>query len=320
MTVPKITLVTPVYNEQESLPHYLKAVEETLFSRKEYDFHVVFVDDGSSDRSWEVIRGMCDRNPRFTGIRLSRNYGAHVAVTAGLSVAEGAAVAVLPCDLQDPVAVIPQFLEKWKTGARIVWGKRRTRQDALWRRLTSFLFFLIVRRIAMPKGSRFTTGGFFLIDRKVADSYLQFQERNPITFAIVAWTGFEQATVEYDRDARVAGKSGWRLSAMIKSMYDVIIGYSPVPVRLITVIGVVASLFSVALALSLLYTKLTGSPRPGWTASMLTVSVFFGIQFLMTGLMGEYLYRIYAEVVRRPLYLVADRIGSDSAGRVPSPR
>ncbi len=303
---PRVTIVTPVFNEEQTLPLYRAAVEQALLRSEEYDFRVLFIDDGSSDASWRTICEISRQDPRFRGRRLSRNFGANVADTAGLAVADGDAVAVLACDLQDPPEVILQFLEQWRRGARIVWGRRRSRGDALWRVVVSSLFFRTMRAIAMPRGSKFQTGGFFLADRRVVESFRQFPETNRIVFALMAWTGFDQAVVDYDRKPRAAGTSGWSAERMLRAMYDGIIGFSPLPVRLITLIGVLAFFFSFLVAGYLLYCKLTGSPMLGWTGIMLAISVFSGIQFLLTGLVGEYLYRIYAEVTRRPLYFVSD--------------
>jgi glycosyltransferase involved in cell wall biosynthesis len=310
---PHIVVVTAVFNEEDSLPLYEQGVRKVLLSRTDYTFEVLLVDDGSSDRSWELICGICRRDPRFRGIRLSRNFGAHIAEWAGFAHADGDAVVTLPCDLQDPPEVILQFLEKWGAGARIVWGRRRTRDDQFWRRFTSAAFFRLIRRFAMPPGSKVTTGGFMLLDRRVLDSLMEFQECNRMTFALVAWTGFDQAVVEYDRRARVAGRSGWTLGKMIKSMYDTFIGFSFLPVRLMTLSGVVMFVLSMLLAAYMLFNGLRGHSLPGWSSIMLVMSFLFGFQFLLMGVVGEYLFRIYSEVVRRPLYLVSETAGLPDA-------
>jgi glycosyltransferase involved in cell wall biosynthesis len=285
-------------------------------SRTDYRFEVLFVDDGSRDRSWEIIRGICGRDARFRGIRLSRNFGANVADSAGLANVEGDAVATLPCDLQDPPEVILQFLEKWRAGARFVWGYRRTRADAVWRRWTSKMFLGMVRRFAMPTGSKVTTGGFLLLDRKVRESLLQFEERSRVVFALVAWTGFDQAYVEYDRRARVAGSSGWTFGRMIKSMYDMFIGFSFLPVRLMTLSGIAMFFLSMLWAGYMVFNWWTSHPLPGWSSIMLALALLFGFQFLLMGIAGEYLYRIYTEVVHRPLYLISDKTQSVEAKAV----
>lgn len=303
---PKITVLTPVYNEEACLPRFEQAVVADLFSRTDYDFRVLFVDDGSRDRSWSLIRELSARDPRFQGIRLSRNFGSHIALAAGFFNADGDAMATLPCDLQDPPRVVLEFLGKWRAGAQIVWGRRRTRDDERWRVWASHLFYRLVRRFAMPSQSQFATGSFLLADRRVVECYREYRERNRITFALVAWTGFEQAVVDYDRAARVAGQSGWSVSRMMKSMYDTFIGFSFLPIRLMTFAGLSAFALTAVMLAYLLSCWSTGNPAPGWTSIMFTVSFFSGIQFLLMGITGEYLYRIYIEVVRRPLYFTSD--------------
>jgi len=299
-------ILTPVYNEEETLPLYKEAVTEVLLSNKNYDFRVLFIDDGSTDRSWEIICDICKQDERFKGIRLSRNYGSHVALSAGFMNSEGDAVTILACDLQDPPEVILRFLEKWQAGAKIVWGHRLTRKDELWRTLASHLFYKLIRRYAMPRKSQFTTGSFLLVDNLVVNCLKQFHEHNRITFALVAWTGFEQTTVDYDRKQRVAGKSGWSFSKMIKAMYDTFIGFSLLPIRIMTIIGALVSALTVPISIYLVYGWLTGSPLMGWTSLMLAVVLLFGIQFLFMSISGEYLYRIYSESVRRPLYFISE--------------
>ena len=307
---PRVIILTAVYNEEEALPIYARTVSETLLSRPEYDFRVLFIEDGSRDHSWEIIRELSQRDSRFEGIRLSRNFGSHTALSAGFAEARGDAVAILACDLQDPPEVVLEFLKKWEEGVQIVWGHRRTRKDQYWRILTSNLFCRLLRRFAMPHGSQFTTGSFFLADRRVAECMRQFPERSRITFALAAWTGFEQATVHYDRKQRVSGVSGWNFSKMLKTMYDAFIGFSFLPVRLITLVGIAASLLTIALAAYLWYSWLTGNPVLGWTSQMMTMALFFGVQCFLMGIVGEYLYRIYAEVVRRPLYFISEQVKS----------
>jgi glycosyltransferase involved in cell wall biosynthesis len=307
-SAPRLVILTPVHNEAENLPRYEAEVRATLLDRSDLQGQVLFIDDGSTDSSWDLIRDICRRDPRFTAIRLSRNYGSHIALSAGFEHDRGDCVCTLSCDLQDPPEVILEFLARWREGARIVWGKRRTREDARWRVAFSNLFFELIRRHAMPRRSRFTTGSFFLVDRKVADCFRQFREHNRITFALVAWTGFDQAVVEYDRKKRVAGVSKWTFAKMIKAMYDTFIGFSTLPIRLITWMGLGLFVLAFLGLLWLVISKLAGNPLPGWTSIMVTVLFGFGLQFLILGVMGEYLHRIYSEAVRRPLFFISDQI------------
>ena len=306
---PRVTVITPVFNEQDSLPLYVETVRNVLLARTDIEFDMLFIDDGSTDNSWELIERVCGADRRFRGLRLSRNFGAHIAVCAGFDAAHADAVAILACDLQDPPETVLDFVAKWKAGADIVWGHRRERDDALWRRLVSRLFGAAMRRYAMPRGSRFTTGSFLLADRRVVEAVRQMRERSRITFALVAWTGFRQEIVQYDRKRRRAGRSGWTFWRMVLTMYDAFVGFSLLPIRLTTALGIAVSLLNVPLAIYLVARWWLGNPLPGYTSVMLVLTVFFGMQFLLMGLIGEYLQRIYLEAVNRPLYFVADRCG-----------
>jgi dolichol-phosphate mannosyltransferase len=303
---PSVLILTPVYNETAGLAAYEQAVRDTLLSRTDCSVRVLFIDDGSIDDSWEQIRRIAARDGRFRGIRLSRNYGSHVALSAGFANAGDAdAVATLASDLQDPPEVASQFIDTWKRGADIVWGKRRTRDESRFRVWTSRVFESLIRRHAMPPRSRFTTGSFLLVDRTVANCFAQFQEHNRVTFALVAWTGFSEAVVEYERQRRRSGVSGWTYGRMVKTMYDTFIGFSQTPIRVMTITGGLVSLLTIPMAGYIVYHRIAGHPILGWTSTMLPLTLFFGLQFLMMGIVGEYLYRIYAEVVRRPLYFIS---------------
>jgi dolichol-phosphate mannosyltransferase len=303
---PVVLVLTPVYNETAGLAAYEAAVTATLLSRTDCRVRVLFIEDGSSDDSWRQICEIAARDARFSGIRLSRNYGSHIALSAGFAnIGDADAVATLACDLQDPPDVVSQFIDTWKRGIEIVWGKRITRDESSAKVWTSRIFESLIRKHAMPRRSRFTTGSFLLVDRKVAECFAQFQEHNRVTFALVAWTGFSEAVVDYHRQRRRSGVSGWTYGQMVKTMYDTFIGFSLMPIRLMTITGALVSLLTIPIAGYILYHRLAGRPILGWTSVMIALTLFFGLQFLMMGVVGEYLYRIYAEVVRRPLYFVS---------------
>lgn len=313
---PKLTVVTPVFNEAGNLDRYADEVSATLLVRDDMDTRVLFVDDGSADDSWARIEQIAARDARFSGIRLSRNFGSHIALGAGFAGVpdDTDAVATLACDLQDPPTTVLEFVDAWRGGADIVWGARRERGDERWRVWASNMFTRLLRTHAMPRGSLFTTGSFLLMDRTVLQCVQRFKEHNRITFALVAWTGFEQAQVPYDRRQRVAGRSGWSFGRMVRTMYDAFVGFSTLPTRVITTAAFVAFLIAAALVGYLLVIALLGSPVPGWTSQMLLLSGFFGVQFSLTAIMGEYLHRIHAEVLHRPLYFVSDSTGPSPTG------
>ena len=306
MGTPTVLILTPVYNETAGLDAYERAVRDTLLARTDCSVHVLFIDDGSTDDSWEKIRAIAARDGRFRGIRLSRNYGSHIALSAGFAnIGDADAVATLASDLQDPPEVVSQFIDAWQRGSDIVWGKRTTRDESWLRVVTSRMFERLIRRHAMPRRSKFTTGSFLLVDRKVAECFANFHEHNRVTFALVAWTGFSEGVVEYERRRRQTGKSGWTYGRMVKTMYDTFIGFSQTPIRVMTIMGALVSLLTLPMAGYIVYHRLAGHPILGWTSIMLPLTLFFGLQFLMMGIVGEYLYRIYAEVVRRPLYFIS---------------
>jgi dolichol-phosphate mannosyltransferase len=309
----RVTVVTPVYDEAAGLDAYEAAVTDVLLSRTDVDFTVLLVDDGSSDGSWPAIRELCARDPRFRAVRLSRNFGSHTALAAGFDHVDddAGAVATLAADLQDPPETVLAFVEEWRRGAHIVWGERTVRGDARWRRAASRLFQGLLRRFAMPKGSRFTTGSFFLMDRVVLEAVRRFEEANRITFALVAWTGFDQARVPYERRERRSGVSGWSFGSMLRALYDAFISFSTLPIRVMTWVAIASVLVTLGLAGYFLAVGLTGTSAPGWASQMLLLSLFFGIQFWLLATLGEYLTRIHREAARRPLYFVSDRTGAD---------
>jgi glycosyltransferase involved in cell wall biosynthesis len=305
MGSPNVQILTPFYNEEECFESYVEAVESTLLSRDDVEYRFLLIDDGSTDRTWELIQRQCEMSPRFRGLRLSRNFGAHTAETAGLDICNADAVVILSADLQDPPEVVPTLVEAWRQGADVVFGHRRLRGDSRWRILASKGFETLLRRFAMPRGSKFATGGFLLMDRQVVECVRQMREANRLIFGLVAWTGFRQAVVEYDRQHRVAGQSAWSLVRMIRSMYDGLIGFSAAIPRAVTLLGAFFSVIGFVAALYFLLNAMFFSPMPGWSTIMVTLSVFFGIVFMILGTICEYLLRIYIEATRRPLYFIA---------------
>lgn len=311
---PRVAIVTPVFDEEAGLSRYEEEVTSILVERPDMDVRVILVDDGSRDDSWSRIVDICRRRPNFRGLRLSRNFGPHVAITAGVDhpdAIDADAVAVLACDLQDPPETVLDFVAAWRGGADVVWGARRSRRDSTWRIWLSNAFFLAIRRWAMPRGSKFTTGSFLLMDRKVAACFRRFREHGRVTFALVAWTGFEQAVVEYDRRARRSGASGWSPTRLLRAAYDTFIGFSEVPARAITVLGVTVFMLSMAFIVYLLASWLLSDVQPGWTGIMVAITTFFGLLFMMVGMMAEYLQRIFIETTGRPLYFVSRSTDED---------
>jgi len=306
-----LCVLTPVYNEIGNLDRYVNEVTRILFSRSDLDAHVLFIDDGSSDDSWDKIQDIANTSDRFAALRLSRNFGSHTALIAGFDYVreEADIVATLACDLQDPPETILEFVEKWRDGFDVVWGARENRADGMLRKVASRNLEYILRRFAMPRNSQFRTGSFFLIDRVVLDCVRQFREHSRVTFALVAWTGFEQSTVMYNRGPRLAGRSGWSLGQLLNTAYDVFIGFSPIPAKVLTAFGIFMLFGSVAATAYVVTEWFLRDVQPGWTGLMATMTLCFGLLFVMLGVSFEYLYRIFVETKSRPLYFVARRVG-----------
>jgi glycosyltransferase involved in cell wall biosynthesis len=309
---PLLVVVTPVYNEAQGLATYAAEVRRILFERSDIRVRVILVDDGSTDESWKIVSQLVASDDRFSAVRLSRNFGAHTAIAAGFDHVDKDAdlIATLACDLQDPPETILAFIEEWRNGASIVWGARRSRSDGIWRRIASRLLETGLRRYAMPRNSKFQTGSFFLIERVVLDGVRQFREHARVTFALVAWTGFDQAVVNYDRRARTEGRSGWSFAQMLNTAYDVFIGFSPVPAKVLTGFGFVMLIVSIVAVFYLVFTWLVQDVQVGWTGLMATMTLCFGLLFMMIGISFEYLFRIFVETKDRPLYLVSQRAGN----------
>lgn len=309
---PRLVVVTPVYDERDALPAYVDEVRRTVLDQPDMCTRVLLVDDGSRDGSWSFICSLARGDGRFRGVRLSRNYGSHVALAAGFaSLNEDFDLAVvLACDLQDPPSVVRSMVGEWRRGADVVWGVREAREDPWLRVAASRVFEASLRRWAMPPGSLFSTGSFVLLDRKVVMAVRQMPERYPITFALVAWTGFDQARVGYERAPRSVGRSRWRFRGLVETMYGAFVGFSSLPIRLMKLAAVGAASLGVGMVVYLLLEASTHRTAPGWVSQMLLLSVFFTIQFGLTALIGEYLARIYTEAVGRPRFFVSDDTGA----------
>ena len=316
-STPRFVIVTPVYDEVDCLPLYVEAVTRIILDRQDVAASVLFIDDGSTDKSWDAIEELCDRDKRFQGIRLSRNVGSHTATMAAFhNLPEDVdAAVIMGCDLQDPPETALALLDEWRSGADIVWGQRRTRDDPVVRRVGSKVFHALLRR-SMPRGSLITAGGFILMDRRVVSAVVEMKEQNRVTFALVAWTGFNQARVLYDRPKRVAGKSGWSPGKIMKLTYDAFIGFSTLPLRIMRTVAALAALVAGALSIYLIAHAASGHPVHGLTSTLLVPSVFFAIQFALMAIVGEYLHRIYNEVVQRPPFFISEQTTafSDSTG------
>ena len=307
---PAISIVAPCFNEEEVLPRTLPRLHAAGQATGS-TYEIVLVDDGSHDRTWEIITAAAARDPRVRGVRLSRNFGHQMALTAGLERARGADVLIIDADLQDPPELLGRMLEKRREGFDIVYGQRQSRAGETWfKRVTAGMFYRLIgylSEVPIPAD----TGDFRLMSRRAVDAFLQLPESTRFIRGMVAWIGYPQVAVLYDREARAAGTTKYSLGKMVRFSADALTGFSIKPLRVATFAS--AALFGAAFALTVwavVVWLLNGTVR-GWASLIVTILVVGGVQTLILGIIGEYIGRLFIEMKRRPLYLVRDDTGGD---------
>jgi len=305
-----LSVVIPIKDEIDVLPELVRRLGDVLRGDLA-ESEIVLVDDGSTDGSAEWIARRHDEDPRVKLVSLSRNFGHQAAVTAGLGHAAGEAVVLMDGDLQDPPEVIPRLVEAWRGGSEIVQTVKASRSESLPRRVAFRAFYRLIHALSTTE-LPLQAGLFSLLDRRAVDHLLQLPERNRYLAGLRSWVGFSHATVDYDRDPRHSGRPRQSLGRLVGLALDGIFSFSNLPLRLATVFGGFVSLVAFAIMVTVLYQKLfTDRAILGW-ASLMTSTLFLGGVILLTiGIIGEYVGRIYDEVKRRPLYIVADRVGFD---------
>lgn len=301
-----ISFVIPVYDEQDGIMEFHKVLDQAIFAYgTKYNFEILYVNDGSKDNSWSMLAQIAEADPRVTLLNLSRNFGHQIAITAGLDHADGDAVIIMDADLQDPPAVALQMIRKWEEGYHVVYGKRRSRKDTWFKKITASGFYKLINRFTnfhIPEN----TGDFRLMDKKVVESLRKFREKNRYMRGLVAFTGFNQHALEFDRDERFAGSTHYPLSKMIRLAADGMFSFSTKPLQLIAQLGVFVSAVSfigIAYAIIMYFIR-PDITVPGWTMMIISILFTSGIQLIVLGVLGAYIGRIYTEVQNRPLYLV----------------
>jgi len=305
-----LSIVVPVYNEETNIEPFYRQLLGAL-AEVDMQAEILFVDDGSKDGTHEAIALLAKEDPRVKCLRFSRNFGSHAATTAGLRHARGDAAVFISVDLQDPPELIKAFVERWREGYHVVWGVRESRDDPWSKKTLARLFYALIRRIALPE---YPPEGmdFGLLDRQVIDVFNSFEEADRIVPTILVWAGFRQAQIGYHRAARRSGVSKWPLRKRIKSAIDVIVSFSYLPIRFMSYFGMLVSLLGFGYGVFLIGRRLFfGLGEAGWPSVMVTVLFLGGIQLIMLGVLGEYIWRTSAQVRRRPLYIVMERIGFD---------
>jgi len=301
----KITIVVPFLNEKENLPVLLERLAGTFAGRAE-DWELLLVDDGSTDGSAEWAVAQAQANSHVRVVRLSRNFGHQLAITAGLDRSDGDAVVVMDADLQDPPETIGPMVDKWREGHEVVYAVRRSRAGETWsKKFLAAGFYRVFRRLAKVN-IPMDAGDFRLVDRCVVDALREMRELHRFMRGLTCWVGFRQASVEYDRAARFAGETKYPVWKSARLAFDAITSFSASPLRWIAVLGVGICAVAALWVLFVLAQALVnpGSMQKGW-ASTIAVMVFLGgVQLVSIGLLGQYVSRIFEEGKRRPLYLV----------------
>jgi dolichol-phosphate mannosyltransferase len=305
-----LTIVVPAYNEAENLPVLYQRIVALDWAVIGMDFELLVVDDHSTDGTDETIERLREADPRVKTLRFSRNFGSHAACTAGLEAAGGRAAVVLAADLQDPPEIIPSLVDEWRKGGAIVWAVRGVRQGETWQtKLSARLFYSLIKRMTRmdmpPNGA-----DFFLLDRAVLDALRTVPERNTSLVAQIQWLGFAQRSLEYTKQARAAGRSKWTLAKRIKLSIDWIVGFSYTPIRLMSVVGLTFACAGFLYAIFLIVRRVSFAvPVEGWTSLISVVLITSGVQLVMLGVLGEYLWRSFDASRQRPRFIIERRRG-----------
>ena len=310
----KISVVIPMYYEEEVAKECYEKVSNVLKSlEKKYDYEIIFVNDGSKDKTLEILKDIAKDDKRAKIISFSRNFGHQAAVTAGLKEVSGDAIVIIDADLQDPPELIPQMLELWEQGNEVIYGKRKTRKgESAFKLLTAKMFYKTLNALSdveIPKD----TGDFRLVDRKVVDVINSLPEHNKFLRGLFSWVGFKQEAYEYERQERYAGKTKYPLKKMLKLASDGIISFSTKPLKLVGALGVVSIIISIILLIYALisYIFKLNQLSAGWTSIIVAVTFFAGVQLLSLWVISEYIGRIYDESKGRPQYIVDKKINFD---------
>ena len=309
-----LSVVVPCLDEEAVVAETHRRLVAVLETVPDFDFELVYVDDGSRDATLEHLREFQRTDPRVRVLVLARNFGSELAMTAGLAEAAGDVVALMDADLQDPPEVILEMLDRWRQGAVIAYGLRSERAgENRYKRWTSKVFYRLMRCIAdvpIPLDA----GDFRVMDRRAVEALLAMPERDRFTRGLVAWTGFRQDPVPYRRHPRLAGRTKFPFRKLLRLAVDGILSFSLLPLRLAIWIGFLAAGLALSgVVYALLVRLFTDTWVSGWAALFIAVSFLGGVQLVLIGVLGEYLGRIYGEVKRRPLYFVKERLGFASA-------
>ena len=302
-----ITIIIPAYNEEKVLPLLFKRLDDLAKNNEGYDFEFLFINDGSKDRTIDLIRQKSDKDTRVSYIDLSRNFGKERAMLAGFDYAKGDAMVIIDADLQDPPELIPKMIKLWESGYDDVYAKRKSREGETWlKKSTSRWFYSILEKLSAVEIQR-DTGDFRLLDRRAVEALKTLRESNRYTKGMFSWIGFKKKEIFYDRDPRAAGETKWNYPKLINLAIEGITSFTTAPLRFSTYMGFIVSIFAFLWSAYLIIRKLFFSvDMTGYTSIMAAILLLGGVQLIATGVIGEYIGRIFIETKDRPVYFTQD--------------
>jgi polyisoprenyl-phosphate glycosyltransferase len=309
---PLLSVVIPIYNEQATLSELYRRLMRVLSENlAELAYEIVFVNDGSTDGSIQILSELHADDPAVKVVNLSRNFGHQAALTAGLDYAKGDAVICMDGDVQDPPEIIPTLMARWRDGNDVVYAVRKLRKEGFIKRGCYAAFYRLLRKLSMVS-IPLDAGDFALMDRRVVDCLKALPERSRFIRGLRTWVGFRQAAVEYEREKRFAGVPKYTWSKLVHLAVNGLLSFSALPLRMATAVGFMISFCSLLGIILALYLKLfTDLAIPGWTATVIPILVLGGIQLLSIGILGEYIAQIFDEVKQRPLYIIDGILDSE---------
>ncbi|ACC84175.1 glycosyltransferase family 2 protein [Nostoc punctiforme] len=305
--LPKYSLIVPIYNEEEIIPELYRRLSAVM-NRLDGLVELILINDGSRDRSLQLLRELHQKDPRICYLSFARNFGHQIAVTAGLNFVRGQVIIILDADLQDPPELIPDMIEKWRQGYQVVYAQRTQRLKEGWfKRFTAYSFYRLLKKLAdvdIPTD----TGDFCLMDRQIVDILNSMPERTRYIRGLRSWVGFQQTAIRFERDPRFAGEVKYTFSKSLALAINGLVSFSIVPLRLSTYLGLIAAAAAIFMALLILYWRLflPHSPLTGFTIILMAIFFLGSVQLVSVGILGEYIGRIYEEVKARPLYTLAE--------------
>ena len=306
----KISIVIPMYYEEQVAKECYKRVTNVLKSIENYDYEIIFINDGSKDKTLDILEKLAQNDGKVKVISFSRNFGHQAAVTAGLKYVSGDAVIIMDADLQDPPELIPDMLKYWENGYDVIYGKRKKREgESAFKLLTAKVFYETLNKLSdveIPKD----TGDFRLVDKKVVDVINNLPEHNKFLRGLFSWVGFKQYAYEYERKERVAGKTKYPLKKMIKLAKDGIFSFSTKPLKIVGGLGIISVIISIVILVYaiLSYAYNWNNLTAGWTSMMCTMTFLGGVILISLWMIGEYIGRIYEETKQRPQYIIEKTI------------